>query len=156
MRRIAELCDLAQGYGIRPTIEFMAYRGVSSLADALRVAAMVAHSNFGICIDALHLQRSGGKPEDLACMDPTLLGSLQLCDAPLAAPDDLAFEARCDRLYPGEGALPLCELLRYVPIDVPISVEVPNVAPATRSTMERAQKAVDSTRRLLAVARPSR
>jgi sugar phosphate isomerase/epimerase len=151
--KIADLCEAAGRHGVRPIVEFIPFRGISSLADAVRVAGLVNHPNFAICVDVLHLCRSGGTPAQLAGADPDLLACLQLCDAPRGAPDDLTRESRYDRLYPGEGELPLLELLRAVPADLPISVEVPNAARAHRSPLERAQEAAASARRVLAASR---
>jgi sugar phosphate isomerase/epimerase len=134
-------------------VEFIPFRGISSLADALRVASLVDHPNFAICLDVLHFCRSGGSPIELAAADPRLLACIQLCDAPLAAPTDLPRESRYNRLYPGDGELPLQALLRAVPADLPVSVEVPNAAAqATRSPFERARYAGASVRRVLAEA----
>ena len=151
--KIAELCEAAGRHRIRLAIEFIPFRGIASLADAVWVAGLVKHPNFAICVDALHLHRSGGTPADLAKTDPRLLASVQLCDAPLTAPDDLPKESRFDRLYPGEGMLPLRELLQAVPEDLPVSVEVPNASRAARSPTERATEAAACARRLLADAR---
>lgn len=154
VRRLRELADIASRHGVRVLIEFMAYRGiVGSIGDAVRVARATGHGASGICLDALHLHRSGGTPADVARIDPALLGCLQLCDAPREAPPDLADEARNDRRYPGEGELPLRELLRQVPDDLPIGVEVPSRAQAGRSVAERALKAADTARAVIEGAR---
>jgi sugar phosphate isomerase/epimerase len=153
-RRIAELCESAGRYGVRPIVEFIPFRGIASFSDAVRVAELVNHPNFAICIDALHLHRSGGSPAELIGADPRLLASVQLCDAPLAPPDDIARESRYDRLYPGEGMLPLRELLHAVPADLPVTVEVPNAGHASqRSPSERAHKGAACARRLIAEVR---
>jgi hypothetical protein len=68
---------------------------------------------------------------------------------PSAAPADIQFEARYGRLYPGEGELPLRELLEAVPTDIPLSVEAPCLARAGRSSAERADEVARCTRRLL-------
>jgi len=154
--KVAELCDLAGRYGIRPIVEFVPFRGIGSLTDALRLGERVNHPNFGICVDALHHHRSGGLPVELADMNPLLLASIQLCDAPQRAPADLPAESRYNRLYPGEGELPLVELLAAAPPDVPVSVEVPNAEERSRSPLERARKAAGCARHILSVAEARR
>jgi sugar phosphate isomerase/epimerase len=152
--KIAELCEAAGRHGIRPIIEFIPFRGISSFSDSVRVANLVKHPNFAICVDVLHFCRSGGSAAELVDADPQLLACLQLCDAPLLAPNDLPRESRYDRLYPGDGELPLIELLQAIPADLPISVEVPNAtAQAMRSPVERALQAGSSARRVLAAVR---
>jgi hypothetical protein len=74
----------------------------------------------------LHLSRSGGSPADLAAVDPALLPYLQVADAPAAVPVDLASlvdEARYGRLLPGEGVLPIRDVIEAVPM-VPLSFEL--------------------------------
>ncbi len=122
--RFGELVCSAEPYGIRPVIEFMAYRSMRSLGDAVAIAA--ASGGGGILIDALHVRRCGVDLGELAGVDPGLVGYLQLCDAPLAQPADQVAEARTGRLLPGHGELPLADLLAAVPGDVPVAVEVPH------------------------------
>ena len=155
-RTIAEVCEAAQRHRVRPVVEFIPFRGIASLRDALRIAARVDHPNFAICLDVLHFCRSGGTAAELMRTDPRWISSIQLCDAPLAAPADLPRESRHDRQYPGEGELPLLSLLRALPPTLPVSVEVPNAAAqATRTPFERAADAAASARRMLADARGS-
>jgi len=152
VRKLAELGEAAARRGIQPMIEFMVFRGIATLDDAIRVIARAGHQNLGICVDALHLQRSGGTPESISRIPPQLISCVQLCDAPASAPapQDIPREARYDRLYPGEGALPLRELLAVVPPDIPLSVEVPCAAQSGLSVTERADKAARCTRELIA------
>jgi len=151
--KIAELCEVGLRHGVRPIVEFIPFRGIASLPHAVRIARLVDHPNFAICVDTLHLCRSGGGPAELANVDSRLIASIQLCDAAQPAPEDLPGESRHGRLYPGEGVLPLVEIIRAAPPDVPVSVEVPSMTMQTRSPFERAQKAAQCARRVLAVAR---
>jgi sugar phosphate isomerase/epimerase len=152
-RKIAELCEVGARHGVRPILEFIPFRGIASLDQAVRIAKLVDHSNFAICVDTLHLCRSGGDPAELANVDPRLIACIQLCDAPQPAPDDLRNESRYGRLYPGEGMLPLIEIMRAAPPNVPVSVEAPSMRRQMRSPFERAQEAAHCARRVLAVAR---
>jgi len=126
--KLAALADLAQPFGLRIDLEFMRWRHVGSLAQARAVVARAAHPNLAVLVDALHLSRSGGTPDDVGAMPPGSVGSAQLCDAPLMMPatdDEAIREARTDRLPPGDGALPLDALLRALPPQVTLSVEMP-------------------------------
>ena len=69
---------------------------------------------------------------------------MQFCDVPAALPptlDAILAEARAERLFPGDGGLNLVALLRAVPRDIPLSVEVPmhTLARSVGAT-ERAQR----------------
>lgn len=151
-RRLAELCEAASGFGLQPMLEFMAFRSIATIADAFHMRALADHPNLGICVDALHLQRSGGTPALLQTIDQTALACFQLCDAPLQAPDDLAKEARFGRLYPGEGGLPLREMLMALRADLPVGVETPDTSRAHLPVLERAHLAARRARDLLAAA----
>ena len=122
--QFAELTEAAQPYGIRTVIEFMAYRSVRTLEDAVAIATSSAGG--GILVDALHVQRCGVSLPGLRAVDPSLVSYVQLCDAPLAAPADQIREARSGRLLPGDGELPLQDLLAALPEGIPVAVEAPN------------------------------
>jgi sugar phosphate isomerase/epimerase len=133
---LAELVATAREAGVRPVIEFTAYRPISRLADAIAVAVQTGG---GILLDTLHIQRCGASVADIAAVDRGLLTYLQVCDAPLqqphglrgqheAADDDRVLEARTMRLMPGEGQLPLKALLACLPADMLVSVEAPSEA----------------------------
>jgi sugar phosphate isomerase/epimerase len=90
---------------------------------------------------------------DLPLVDPELISYVQLCDAPLAAPGagpasaEAVHEARAARLLPGEGQLPLRELLAALPDGIPVAVEAPRSADDGDGPSEfaaRARRALDS------------
>lgn len=144
VRRLAELCVAAERHDLGVMLEFMAYRSIRSLRHAAAIVEKVGHPGLGITLDALHLFRSGGTVDDVRKLPSARVAAVQLCDAPAAPPFDLAREARYGRRYPGEGDLPLRELLTAVSPDVPISIEVPSRTQATQGPRERAQRARDS------------
>ena len=124
---LAELVRLARPYRVRPVIEFTAWRPIRTLASAVAIAR--GSDGAGLLLDTLHIQRCGVTAGELAAIDPALLGYLQLCDAPAAPPDgDATAEARTGRLLPGEGELPLAELLGVLPDSLPVSAEAPSAA----------------------------
>ncbi|MFM9036447.1 MAG: sugar phosphate isomerase/epimerase family protein [Actinomycetota bacterium] len=124
--RFAELCEVAQRHEVRLVCEFLPIFPLSTLAMALDVVRSHDPSVAGILIDNLHLSRSGATPSDVATVDPSRLPYLQIADAPTTRPSDFAGllnEALNARLLPGDGELPIEELLAVVP-DVPLSFEV--------------------------------
>ncbi|WP_291677429.1 TIM barrel protein [Bosea sp. (in: a-proteobacteria)] len=143
------LCDLAGRFGLRVDLEFMRWRVVGTLAQAEAIVRQAGRPNGAVLVDALHLSRSGGAPRDLAALPGQVLRAAQLCDAGAAQPvtdADAIAEAREGRLPPGEGALPLAALLRALPPDAALSVELPMRGLDARSRIARAYVA---TRRLL-------
>ncbi len=116
--RLAELVQMARPYRVRPVIEFMAWRPLRTLAGA--VAMATGSGGAGLLLDTLHIQRCGATTEEIAAVDPALLGYLQLCDAPAnAQTGDAVTEARTMRLLPGAGELPLRDVLGVLPEDLP-------------------------------------
>lgn len=129
--RVADrLCGLSRrlaGTDIRLVLEFLPILGVRTLPQALSILALAADPRLGVLVDSLHLSRAGHHPADLAAIDPHLLPYLQVCDAPAMPADPsittLLHEALHGRLLPGDGVLPISELLATIP-DVPISLEL--------------------------------
>jgi sugar phosphate isomerase/epimerase len=119
--RFAELCRLAGQFGMAVDLEFMPFRALKTLTAAAAVVTASGAENGCVCLDALHLFRSGGSVASLGAVDPARLGPLQLCDAPRAAPaaDGLAAEARERR------QLALAELVAAYPDGRPIDAEIP-------------------------------
>lgn len=150
VRCLADICRVAERHNMRVALEFMAFRGIRSLEDAMRIIAAVGHPAMGMSIDALHLFRSGGTTDALVDIDPDLIACVHLSDAPLAAPADIISEARQNRTYPGEGGLPLIDLMSVLPRELPVAVEVPSRDRERLSVAERAVKGAQASRRFLA------
>ncbi|KRR24188.1 xylose isomerase [Bradyrhizobium lablabi] len=145
----AELCDLALPFGLRVDLEFMRWRAIGALPQALAIVRQANKSNGAVLVDALHLTRSGGKAGDLTSIPDEWLRAAQICDAGADTPSTEAAiiaEAREGRLPPGDGSLPLGDLLEALPADAFLSVEMPMPALETRV---RIAAAFDATRRLL-------
>ena len=127
-RRFEHLCRRAEGTGIRVVLEFLSLTTIQTLDQALEVIRAVNHPAAGILIDALHLTRNGSTAEDLAKLEPRLLPYLQLCDAKLEPEDSssegLIEDALYQRCLPGEGELPLTDLLKVFDNKTPISLEI--------------------------------
>ena len=144
--RFCELCDRAAVYGLEVGLEFAIYTGVRTLAHAADVVARSKRANASVLIDALHFSRSGGLPFHVASVDPSLLRYAQICDAgpDIPGPGDtpaLIREARTGRLLPGEGVLPLTELVAALPPSAPLAIEAPCRATAQLPALERAKRA---------------
>lgn len=146
---LTALAALAGEFGMGVDLEIMPWRRIGTLASAVEAAEGTRRANVGVLIDALHLSRSGAVPADLRSVPKELIQSVQLCDAVAERPADnaaLVAEARGGRLLPGEGALPLRELVTMAPSNARLSVEVPNAGLPT----ERHAKALfDMTMALL-------
>ncbi len=124
--RYQQVCEMALAHGIKVVCEFLPIFPLNTLSMAAEIVANSQATNGGVLIDNLHLSRSGSSIEDVLAMPTELFPYLQICDAPADRPTDfggLLDEALNGRLCPGEGSLPIIELLQAVP-DVPLSFEV--------------------------------
>jgi len=154
--QFAALCDLADAAGMRAVLEFLMISEIRTLRDALAVVHEVEHPAGGVLIDALHLQRCGAVPADLAGVDPRLLPYAQLCDGPAALTEttyqSYLTDAVDGRSAPGEGELPLGRLLEQLPPDTPLSLEVRSRRYREQypDPVERAQAVLRQTRLFLA------
>jgi sugar phosphate isomerase/epimerase len=121
VERFRAVCEAAAERGMRACLEFMIFSSVRTLADAVRVIDRTAHPAAAILVDALHVQRSGATPADIAALPPAWLPYAQLCDGsfePIRPPAEIALsEARTGRLLPGDGELPLRQLIDALPAD---------------------------------------
>jgi sugar phosphate isomerase/epimerase len=149
---MAAYCDAAARSGLKLVLEFMPFSGAKTLEQGVRMIEETARPNLGLLVDALHVARSGGAPADLKKVDPRLIYMVQLCDAPLEKPAglELRAEALTDRLYPGEGGLPLHELLDAVAPEVQIDAEIPCRRHAALSPQEQGRMTGEACRRFLA------
>ncbi|NTA13938.1 sugar phosphate isomerase/epimerase family protein [Agrobacterium tumefaciens] len=133
------LCDAAAGFGLTVGLEFMPFRPMATLVHTLRTIEAVNRPNAKLLIDTLHLDRSGSGVSEITGRVRDHLGYVHLCDAVAKrpSPEKFAEEARNARFYPGEGVLPLADIVRALPQAAAFSIEAPNphyrhLAPAER------------------------
>ncbi|RBM14830.1 AP endonuclease [Prauserella sp. PE36] len=143
--RLAAIVEEAAPAGVLPCLEPMVFTRCRTLAEAIAVAVP---AGAGVLVDALHLYRSGGGVAEVAVAVAThgdaLFPYLQLCDAPLAAPEGgmeaLRAEALAARLLPGDGELDLTGLLAALPGRA-VSVEAPTATTRAMAPLDRARAA---------------
>lgn len=142
---LARLCDLAEPLGIAPYLEPMPWTDVKSFEQGARIAAATGRAHAGVLVDPIHFDRAGSSIARIAQVPPQRLQYMQLCDAPAEQPatlEGLLRQARAERLLPGQGGLDLAGLLRAMPVDIPISVEIPMLTLAKYLRAEQCAKIV--------------
>jgi sugar phosphate isomerase/epimerase len=125
----AQFCRAAAPYGLTADLEFMPWTAVKNAKAALRIVTNAGEPNGRILVDALHAARSTTTLDDIADLPKHLLSYAQLCDAPAGIPatdEELIHTARCARLIPGTGGIDLGGLVRALPRELPLSLEIPN------------------------------
>ncbi|MDI6028800.1 TIM barrel protein [Corticibacterium sp. UT-5YL-CI-8] len=147
---VAGLARHAAGFGVRLGLEMIPVSGLKTLKQAEELRRRIREPNVGHIIDALHLHRAGESAIDVAALDPTVIYGIQFCDAPAMRPSQelLRQEVR-ERLYPGDGGLPLDALLKLCDAASPVELEMPIAGQGGLTVSARAASAYAAGRRFL-------
>ena len=149
-----KFCILATKCGLTPIIEFCPNRTLATLGQTLDLLEQSGHTDIPILVDPIHLVRSEGKSVELEKVDPKRFPYAQMSDGVLTAGEpnlELAKKLGVgERRMPGDGTLPLRELLAALPRNTPLSVELPHSLSNGASAREWAKATLDSTRNFLA------
>lgn len=148
----SSLCEAAMRLQMNVGLEFITYCSIGTLDQARSLVKDSRQPNAGLLLDALQFFRSGATCDQLEAVAPSLLRYMQICDGPLAGPvllEDRRREARTARLLPGQGELPIADLIKALPAGVPLSLEAPTLALAALPFNEQARIAGRVTRQFL-------
>ncbi len=141
---LARLCELGDRYRVRMQLESTPWTGLPTLASAVCVVDACGHASARVMIDTIHVDRSGGTPDELGQVPRRLVDYVQVCDARGPRPTDFAtmiHQARHERAFPGEGNLDLAGMLGALPPGLPLSLEAPVESLAAALTpVERARR----------------
>jgi sugar phosphate isomerase/epimerase len=151
--QLTMLVDMAAALDMETTLEYVPTLPIADLPMALEVIGQVRRPGLRLLIDTMHFVRAGGRAEDLAALDPALIGYVQVCDVPLAfTPQGYGDEAKCERMVPGTGELPLQSIIAALPRDMLLGLEIPMLKAAEAGVDPRTRlgQCVEATRRLLA------
>jgi sugar phosphate isomerase/epimerase len=119
-------CERADAAGLRLAIEFLPGTGIPDLATAAAVVREAGAANGSVLLDTWHFARGGGTLADLDADTAALVGALQLSDRS-PEQDGEPYVPRRGRKLPGDGALPLAEMVarvRRTRPDLPVGAEV--------------------------------
>jgi sugar phosphate isomerase/epimerase len=151
---LAVLTDLAAERGILTSVEPVPGLAIADLSSAMAAVEQIGRDEISLLIDTMHVARSGAGADDLRSLPAERIGHVQLCDVPLRSTKEhrYADEAMYHRLPPGEGELPLAEMLAALPRDCIVGLEVPmrSRAEAGVSAYDRILPCVENARALLA------
>jgi sugar phosphate isomerase/epimerase len=150
---MGRFCDLAAQFGISAALEFAVIRPLATLSQALRLLSELGRKNGVICLDPLNFVRGGGSAAFLRGLEPRLFPYAQISDGVLAPGEpDLSKLGRMspnERRMPGDGMLPLRQILDALPLGLPLSVEIPMPKSVKLPAREWARATAESTRRFL-------
>ena len=148
----AALCAHPLAATQRLALEFFAWSPLHTLVDSWAIVRDAGCANGGIILDTWHHVRRGGGTDELALVDNERIWGVQIADAP-AEPQhpDLAVECMRHRRWPGEGTVPLVEIvteLRARGCDAPLGIEVFGAVDGEAEAGERARHALAALRPL--------
>lgn len=131
LHELDALCELAGECGMLVHLEFVTWSSIKNLCQAREVLDQLKKPNLKILLDMIHTHRSRVSLKEIAACPPDLFQLIHICDAPNAIPNDdetLIQTCRSERLYPGEGEIPISQILQYV-INTKsvLGIEIPNV-----------------------------
>lgn len=152
LEQFSRLADMTAERGMGLMIEFAPPHGIGTLRQALAMIAALDRPHVRLVIDAMHVFRSGATLRDLAALDPALIGYIQLCDVPMAPTSDDYFQEACfERRLPGDGELPLRDMLALLPDNIPIGLEIPcrSLAGSGAGLPRQVARMVEAASRLL-------
>jgi sugar phosphate isomerase/epimerase len=118
--------------GVATCIEFIPGTGIPDLATAAFISSAIG-ANIGLLVDSWHLARTGGSVTDLRALPPGSVRSIQLNDrrdgegGPVDGPDGLVYLTMASRRLPGDGELPLAEIVSTILANspgLPVGIEV--------------------------------
>jgi sugar phosphate isomerase/epimerase len=150
---LAALCDMAAERRLSIVIEPHSRSALPSVTAGAKRIAGGKFKNLKLLVDALHLTRGKETPDDVAKVRE-FIDCGQWCDGPLVSESGKAYahEGMFERQVPGEGEFPLTDLMKVMPKEGVIYMEVPQRAAreAGVSARERARRAIDGIRNVIA------
>jgi len=109
--RYRELLEMGEEVGVRPVMEFLGFNGnVYQLEQAVAIVRQAEHPNGCIVLDPFHLYRGGSGFGGVKRLSSNEIALCHFNDAPAVPPQFAQTDE--DRVYPGEGILPLTSLLK--------------------------------------------
>lgn len=152
---IGGIAERAATSGLDVLVEFMPEGAIGNLETAAAIVAAVNAPNCGLTFDTWHHWRCGGTVEQIRGLPPGTIRAVQLSDAL----DDVRGSGTApptrDRLLPGDGSIPLVEMVGVIHRDHSRAVsglEVFSAALRELSPSQRAAAAKASFDRLMAAA----
>jgi len=115
---LGPFAERAARSGISVALEFLPGTGIPDLARAREIVEQVGARNLGICLDTWHWARSRASVADVRALPKGMVKDFQVSDR--AADEYLRPDSeQWGRLVPGEGVLPLVELVLAVRANAP-------------------------------------
>ncbi|MDD4160817.1 MAG: sugar phosphate isomerase/epimerase [Synergistaceae bacterium] len=156
MEQFAKLCDLAAKYNLFVNLEWPSWADVGTLAQVREVIDTVKRPNAGVMLDTLHASRAYTTMEEIEAIPREQIKMAHICDGPSEIPDPadkeaLIFTGRDARYYPGDGGIDIAGMLKRLPGDIVLSLELPHLERVAKyGYMEHARRCLVKSKKYLA------
>ena len=107
--RFGKLVELGKETGVVPQLEFWGASRFFHIGQALMASAVANKAGARILADVYHLYRGNSGFESLKMIDGSMIEVFHMNDYPASIPREQQQDK--DRIYPGDGAAPLKEIL---------------------------------------------
>ncbi len=144
------LAEANRAHGVVTTIEFIPGTGVPDLTTAARLTRDV--DDLRIMFDCWHFARSGGTLADIEALPAGAIGGVQVNDWSPPEPG-APYVPMAGRLMPGDGCLPLADILARLEANTPgldVGIEVFNAELGAMTRSEAVRLMRDRTGPLIA------
>jgi len=153
---LAKIARRAAEQGCNVNFEFLPWCGVPDVTTCLDLLERTGCPNTTIMFDSWHWFRGARDLDALKRIPGARIGSTQWNDAPEAPAENLMVEAMEARLLPGEGDIPLVDLVRTLDAigsTAPVGVEVIRKDHESMPPEEVGRRTADAMRAILHEAR---
>jgi 2-keto-myo-inositol isomerase len=107
--RFSKLIDLGKETGVTPQLEFWGASRFFHIGQAMMASAVANKSGARILADVYHLFRGNSGFDSLKMIDGSMIEVFHMNDYPASIPREQQQDK--DRIYPGDGAAPLKQIL---------------------------------------------
>lgn len=127
--RLSSVCKQAAEFGLTVDLEFPVLSEVKTLRDTVELMDKVGAPNLKILMDMIYVHLDGNTFDSIRNYSSEKYGMIHLCDWPKETGGLGQTElVRGGRAYVGEGAADIAAYIKALPEDLPISIELPNLA----------------------------
>jgi sugar phosphate isomerase/epimerase len=138
-----QFCDQAAARGLWVDLEPMPMLGIPTLADAWAIVSGANRSNSSVLIDTWHFMRGNPDMALLRSIPRSRIVNVQLADGKRQPQGSLWEDATLHRKLPGEGELPIVEILSAIRE----TQDIRSIGPEILSTEIHAMSAEEAGRR---------
>jgi 2-keto-myo-inositol isomerase len=150
--RYREILDVAKEFNVIPGLEFHGFkRGIHTLGQAAAIAIEADRPEACLIADTFHMYRGGSGFRGIALTSGALYGMFHINDLPKSPGQSQVNDG--DRLYPGDGILPLAQIFKdlwKVGFRGPLSLEIFRQEEYRKPAADVAKTGMEKIRKVIA------